>query len=197
VRLPSPLVKRLVGVGPVLLLSIALVISAAIGLNLSREPSLVFPMPVNSAALGVPRAQLGDRWSIGMESTICLDRPGKVELTSVTPVQPHGLRVIGFAVRPNQNWKPTQGVPGDFLGAARAPLRHFGFTSRAVDVACDHNSPKGYELAVRVLKTTSGSAVASGWVVTYRASERTGRLAIPIALLLCPAKSASAKRCHG
>ena len=189
--------KRLVGVGPVLLLSIAVVVSTLIGLSLSRGPSLIFPSPVNSASVGVPRAHLGDRWSIGMESTICLDKPGKVELTRVTPVRPEGLRVIGFAVRPNQNWKPIQGVPGgEFLGEVRAPLQHFGFTSRTVDVACEHGTPKGYELAVRLLKTTSGPAVASGWVVSYRASARTGTLAIPFGVLLCPAKSADATRCH-
>ena len=148
------MVKRLVGVAPVLLLSIALVVSAVIGLNSSRGPSLIFPVPVNAASLGVARAHLGDRWSIGMESTICLDKPGTVEITGVTPVRPHGLRVIGFAVRPNQSWKPTQGVAGAFLGEVRAPLQHLGFTSRTVDVACEHNTPKGYELAVRLLKTT-------------------------------------------
>jgi hypothetical protein len=180
----------------VLLVSVAVVVSAVIGLNLSRGPSLTTPGPANPAWVGVARAHLGDRWSIGMESTICLDRPGRVEITSVTPVRPHGLRVIGFAVRPNQSWKPTQGVRGAFLGEVRAPLQRLGFTGRTVDVACQHDTPKGYELAVRLLKTTSGPAVASGWVVTYRASARTGTLAIPFGLLLCPAKSADARRCH-
>jgi len=114
----------------------------------------------------------------------------------VTPVRPHGLRVIGFAVRPNQSWKPTQGVAGAFLGEVRAPLQHLGFTSRTVDVACEHNTPKGYELAVRLLKTTPGPAVASGWVLSYRSSARVGTLAIPFGLLLCPADSADARRCH-
>ena len=59
----------------------------------------------------------------------------------MTPVRPQGLRVIGFAVRPNQNWKPTQGVPGEFLGDVRRPLQDFGFTSRSVDVACEHKTP--------------------------------------------------------
>ena len=190
------MVKRLVGVAPVLLLSIALVVSAVIGLNSSRGPSLIFPVPVNAASLGVARAHLGDRWSIGMESTVCLDKPGTVEITGVTPVRPHGLRVIGFAVRPNQSWKPTQGVAGAFLGEVRAPLQHLGFTSRTVDVACEHNTPKGYELAVRLLKTTPGRAVASGWVLSYRSSARVGTLAIPFGLLLCPADSADARRCH-
>jgi hypothetical protein len=181
---------------PLLFLSLAAVVSAVVGLQLGRGPSLAFPEPVNAAAVGVARAHLGDRWSIGMESTICLDKPGKVELTSVTPVLPQGLRVIGFAVRPNQNWKPTQGVRGEFLGEVRAPLPHFGFTSRTVDVACEHNSPQGYELAVRVVKTTAGPADALGWVVSYRGSGRTGTLEIPFGLLLCPASSADARRCQ-
>jgi hypothetical protein len=186
-----------VGAGPVLLLLLGVVVSAVIGLDLSRGPSLVFPGPTYAASVGVARAHLGDEWSIGMESTICLDKPGKVELTGVAPVSPQGLRVIGFAVRPNQSWKPTQGRPGVFLGEVRAPLRDFGFVSRTVDVACEHNTPKGYELAVRVLKTTSGPARAWGWVVSYREPGRTGTLGIPFGLLLCPAQSADAPRCRG
>jgi hypothetical protein len=189
-------VKRLVGVVPVLLLLIALTVAAVIGLNLGRGPSLIFPASVSSGGVAVPRAHLGDRWTIGMESTICLDKPGKVEISSVTPVRPRGLRVTGFAVRPNQNWKPTQGVRGAFLGEGRGPLQQFGFTSRTVDVACQRNTPRGYELAVRLLKTTSGPAGASGWVVSYRASGRTGSLGIPFGLLLCPALSADAARCR-
>jgi hypothetical protein len=188
---------RVVGVGPVLLLAIAVVASVVIGLDLGRGPSLVFASPVNSASVGVARAQLGDHWSIGMGSTICLDHSGTVEITGVAPVRPHGLRVSGFAVRPNQNWKPTQGVRGEFLGDVRAPLRHLGFTSTTVDVACERHTPKGYELAVRLVKTTAGPAVAYGWVVSYRAeSGHTGTLTVPFGVLLCPARSADAKRCH-
>jgi hypothetical protein len=189
-------VRRLVAVGPVLLLSLFVLVSAAIGLSLSEGPSLIFPVPVNSGSVGVARAHLGDRWSIGMESTICLNEPGKVKLTAVTPVRSQGLRVTGFAVRPNQNWKPTQGHPGVFLGEERAPLQHFGFTSRTVDVACDPKTPQGYELAVRVLKTSSGPAVASGWVVSFSGSGGGGTLEIPFGLLLCPAESADATACN-
>jgi hypothetical protein len=184
------------GLVPVLLLSFALLISAAIGLNPSRGPSLIFPVAINSGWVGVARAHLGDRWSIGMESTICLSKLGNVELTAVVPLRSEGLRVTDFAVRPNQNWKPTQGHPGAFLGEERAALQHFGFTRRTVDVACEHKTPKGYELAVRVLKTTSGPAFASGWVVSYRGSRSAGTLEIPFGLLLCPAPSADARRCH-
>jgi hypothetical protein len=160
-------------------------------------PSLTFPAPIHSASLGVARAHQGDRWSIGMGTTICLDAPGRVEVTAVTPVRADGLRVTGWAVRPNQNWKPTQGVRGEFLGEERAPLQHCGFKSRTVDVGCDPRTPKGYELAIRVLKTLPGPAVASGWDVSYRGSGGTGTLEIPLGLLLCPAESADAKRCNG
>lgn len=187
---------RVVGWVPVLLLSLATMVSAVVGLNLSRGPSLIFPVPINSGSVGVAQAHQGDRWSIGMESTICLSKPGKVELTAVTPERAEGLRVTGFAVRPNQNWKPTQGHPGVFLGEERAPLEHFGFTSRTVDVACAHGTPKGYELAVRVLKTTSGPAFTSGWVVSYRGTRGKGTLSIPFGLLLCPAQSADARECQ-
>jgi hypothetical protein len=194
--------SRLLGIGPVLLLSVAVVASAVIGFDLGRGPSLIYPVPINSGGVGVARAHLGDRWSIGMESTFCLDKPGKVRLTGVEPMHPLGLKVIGFAVRPNQSWRPTQGTPGDFLGEVRAPLERHGFTSRTVDVACEGSTPKGYELAVRVLKTTPGPAYALGWQVSYRADgataqpHHTGRLVIPFGLLLCPANSADAKSCQ-
>lgn len=187
------------GVVPVLLLAVALVISAAVGLSLDpgRGPSLMFPVPVNAGWVGVPRAHQGDRWSIGTESTICLDEPGRVALTAVTPVHSQGLRVTDFAVRPNQSWKPTQGFRGAFLGEERAPLAHFGFTSRTVDVACDPHAPVGYELAVRVVKTSPGAAVASGWLVSFSGPRRSGTLEIPFGLLLCPARSADAASCRG
>jgi hypothetical protein len=143
----------------------------------------------------VPRVHLGDRMSIGTEGTICLDRPGTVELTGVTPVRPQGLRVTGFAVRPNQYWKPTGGVH-EFLGEQRAPLRKLGFASRTVDAACDRKTGAGYELAFRVLKTGPGEAAAAGLTLTYTADGHTGTLAIPFAVRLCPEKSASAKACN-
>jgi hypothetical protein len=123
-------------------------------------------------------------------------QPGKAELTAVIPERAEGLRVKNFAVRLNQNWKPTQGHPGVFLGEERAPLEHFGFTSRTVDVACAHGTPKGYELAVRVLKTTAGPAFTSGWVVSYRGTRGGRTLAIPFGLLLCPAQSTDARECQ-
>jgi hypothetical protein len=186
-----------VGVAPVLLLAIALLVSVLVGLNLSRQPSLIFPGGINSGRVGVPRAHLGDRWSIGMESTMCLDMPGKVELTGVAPMRPNGLRVIDFAVRPNQNWRPTQGTPGAFLGEVRAPLLHFGFTRRTVDVTCAPKIGRGYELAVRVLKTTSGRASASGWVVSYQGAWHSGTLDIPFGLVLCPTSPTDTGGCKG
>jgi hypothetical protein len=62
---------------PVLLLSLATLVSAVVGLDLSRGPSLIFPVPINSGSVGVAQAHQGDRWSIGMESTICLSSLGR------------------------------------------------------------------------------------------------------------------------
>jgi hypothetical protein len=158
-------------------------------------PSLVFPADPHSIEVGVPRAQRGDRWSIGMETTICLDKPSIVEVTGVTPVKPYGLRVTGFGLRPNQYWKRTQGAPATFLGEERTPLRRLGFTGLTVDVACQPKTPMGYELAVRVLKTASGASGAAAWMVSYDNGDRVGTLEVPLAVVLCPAESADASGC--
>jgi predicted small lipoprotein YifL len=152
----------------------------------SNSPQLIFPPPgVNAGGVGLPSVRLGEKYSVGMESTICLSKPGVVTLTEVTPVHGSGLRVVGSAMRPNQNWKPTPSrVPGSFLGEQRQALGWLGFTGKTVDVACAKNTPKGYELAVRVAKTTVGTAHASGWVVTYESSGHTGTLRVPFSLTL-------------
>lgn len=35
----------------------------------------------------------------------CLDKPGSVTVTGIRPVNAIGLRVTGFAIRPNPFWK--------------------------------------------------------------------------------------------
>ena len=45
-------------------------------------------------------------------------------------------------------------VGGGTEGEARTPLRRMGYTGRIVDAVCDLKLAAGYELAVRLLKTT-------------------------------------------
>lgn len=164
----------------------------------AEVPALVFPSTPNPVQLGVARTHKGDGWSIGMEGTICLDKPGSVEVTGVSLVRPHGVRVIGFGLRPNQNWKQTA-PPGtsEFLGEVRTPLRRMGYTGRTVDAVCNLKTAAGYELAVRLLKTTSNEAGAAAWKVSYVSNQGSrGTLMIPFALKLCRERSADAKSCR-
>lgn len=171
---------------------------AVFGTACGREsPSLILPGVANSVEVGVPRVHIGDRWSIGMEGTVCLDKPGKVELTDVALVRPRGVRVIGFGLRPNPSWKPrAPGVDGYFLGEEREPLRALGFTGRTVDAVCNAKTGAGYEVAVRLLKTTRAEAGAAGWTVSYSSDGGNGTLQIPFAVELCKERSADARPCQ-
>ena len=136
-----------------------------------------------------------DVLSIGMESTLCLDKSGAVQLTAVTPVNAAGLRVTGFGLRPNQNWKPTQATPGDFLGVEPGPLRRLGFTGKTVDATCNRRTAAGYELAVRVEKTVTGPAQAAGWQVTYISGGHAENVVVPLGINLCPDRRIEPTRC--
>jgi len=181
-------VSRPLGVG----LVTCLVASCGAG-----APALIFPGTPNHVQLGVARTHKGDGWSIGMEGTICLDKPGSVEVTGVSLIRPHGVRVIGFGVRPNQNWKLTAPGTSEFLGEVRTPLRGMGYTGRTVDAVCNLKTAAGYELAVRLLKTTSNEAGAAAWKVSYVSNDGSrGTLMIPFAVKLCRESSADAKPCR-
>ncbi|MGA8246468.1 MAG: hypothetical protein WB797_06145 [Nocardioides sp.] len=167
---------------------------AACGL-IHHSPRIVDPSGGHLASEGRPSIHRGDVLSIGMESTLCLDRAGTVQLKAVEPLRPVGVRVIGFGLRPNQNWKPTQGTRGEFLGMERAPLRHFGFTGRTVGAVCDPKTAAGYELAVRVEKTGTGPAQAAGWKVNYVSDGHAETVTVPLGIYLCPDHEITPRRC--
>jgi hypothetical protein len=158
-------------------------------------PRIVDPTGGNWAIEGHPSVHRGDVLSIGMESTLCLDKAGKVRLTAVAPVRPVGMRVTGFALRPSQTWKPTQGTPGQFLGVETAPLRQFGFTGRTVDAVCTQKTGAGYELAVRVQKTVAGPTRAAGWKVSYVSDGHAETVTVALGINLCPDHRIKPNRC--
>jgi hypothetical protein len=153
------------------------------------SPRLEFSSPVGGGGVGLPHVRAGEQWSIGMESTICLSRPGAVTITNVSPVKGTGVRVVDFAVRPNQVWRPTPSrVEGDFLGTRHQSLAWLGFTATRVDVACSKNPARGYELAIRVAKTTVQTAHSSGWLVSYAGGGHSGTFTMPFTLTLAPGR---------
>lgn len=183
---------------PVHLLTFAVVAaSSAAGSCGFNDPELAFPAPTSHLDVGVARVQQGDRYSVGMEGTICLDAPGTVRVTAVHLVRPHGMRVAGFGLRPNPNWKPVRiAGTGGFLGEVHTPLRQLGYTGRVVDVACAPGKPIGYELAVRLVKTTAAEASAAAWIVSYRSDGDMKTFKIPFSLRMCRDASSEAPPCR-
>ena len=180
------------------LLTVAAVALASVAASCgSNDPELTFPGPTNHLEVGVARVQQGDRYSVGMEGTICLDQPGTVQLTGVRLVRPHGLRVTGFGLRPNPNWKPVRiAGTGNFLGEDPTPLRQLGYTGKVIDAACVPHKPVGYELGVRLLKTAHGEASAAAWTVIYRSGGAMKAFNIPFSLKLCRDVSADDRPCR-
>jgi hypothetical protein len=175
-------------------LAVTACLAAGCGL-IHHPPRIVDPSGGNWASEGQASVQRGDELSIGMESTLCLDRAGSVELKAVEPLRPVGVRVTEFGLRPNQTWKPTQGTPGEFLGMEREPLKDFGFTGRTVDVACNRKTGAGYELAVRVEKTTAGPGQAAGWKVSYASDGHVETVTVPLGINLCPDQTINPQTC--
>ena len=163
----------------------------------SDGPRLTSP-GLHGVTEGAARVHQGDTVTIGSMFG-CLDKSGSVTITDIAPVNGTGMKVTGWAVRPNPFWKKPDPAPpvGGQIGVARMPLAKLLFpTSPVVDAQCKDPDKDGigYEFAVQVQKTTSGEAGASGWVVTYTSDGKTKRVGYPIAVRLCN-EDADAKRC--
>jgi hypothetical protein len=152
----------------------------------SASPSLTAP-GLGSGGAGYARVRVGHPVSIGFEGTVCLDKAGAVTVTGITPIQSHGLRVIGYALRPNENWRATPSPLGRaFLGMDARSLGRLGFNGDTVDAVCDSKTGTGYEPAVRVVKTAAGKATSAGWTISYTNHGHTGVFHWPLAIELCP-----------
>jgi hypothetical protein len=148
-------------------------------------------------AAGIHR---GDTVTIG-SMFACLDKKGSVTVTGIAPVNGTGMKVTGWAIRPNPFWKKPDPAPpvGGQIGVERMTLAKLLFpTSKVVDAQCKNPARDGigYEFAVQVRKTSNGEAGASGWVVTYTSGGKVKRVGYPIAVRLCNEKSADAKACR-
>jgi hypothetical protein len=164
----------------------------------SGGPTLTSP-GLHAVTEGAARVHEGDTVTIGSMFG-CLDRSGTVTITDIAPVNGTGMKVTGWAVRPNPFWKKPDPAPpvGGQIAVARRTLAKLLFpTSTVVDAQCKDPAIDGigYEFAVEVQKTTSGEAGASGWVVTYTSDGKIKRLGYPIAVRLCNENDADAKRC--
>jgi hypothetical protein len=161
----------------------------------SDAPALTYPA-MNKVTEGAARIHRGDTVTIGSMFG-CLDRKGSVTVTDIAAVNSTGLKVTGWAVRPNPFWKaPDPAAPvGGQIGVERMTLTTLRFpTGKVLDATCGKDG-KGYEFAVQVLKTTSGPAGASGWLVTYISDGQTKKLAFPLAVRLCSEKVSWSRQC--
>ena len=165
----------------------------------STGPHLTSPPGAVSEAQ--PRVHLGDTVSIGSMFG-CLDRAGTVTITDITAVDPIGLKVTGWGLRPNPFWQGAPPSPpnrtgiGGQITVVHKTLARLGFTAdHDIDAQCgDHG--EGYEFAVQVEKTTAGEAGASGWVVTYKTGDQTRKLGMALAVELCNENDTRSKKCE-
>jgi hypothetical protein len=150
-----------------------------------------------SVTEGAARIHQGDTVTIGSLFG-CLDKSGSVAVTDIAPVNATGMKVTGWAMRPNPFWRaPDPATPvGGQIGVERMTLAKLRFpTGNVVDARCG-KSGEGYEFAVQVRKTTSGEAGASGWVVTYVSDGHTKKFGFTLAVRLCNEATADAPTCE-
>lgn len=153
----------------------------------SAGPTLTADSAQNGATEGAPRVHQGDTVSIG-SMFACLSAAGSVTVTQVTPVDPVGLKVTGFAMLPRPDGRQWLGVEPKTLSALNLP------TGRTLNATCD-NHGRGYEFVVQVEKTTRGEAGAAGWLVTYSSEGHTKQYGFALAVRLCNENVAWARSC--
>src|SRR3954447_2186079 len=144
----------------------------------SAGPSLT-SAGMASVTEGAARVHQGDTVTIG-SMFACLDTSGSVKVLKVEPVAPVGLKVTGWAIRPNPFWegRPPPANPAHIrgqIGTARTTLARLAFpSSRTIDADAQCGKQgRGYEFAVQVEKTTAGEAGAHAWTATYRSGGET------------------------
>jgi hypothetical protein len=159
--------------------------SGAVSLRTHNQP--------NPSAAGLPTPTENAPLSIGAGSVVCLTSPGTATVVAVQPREgTSNFAVEAFGVRPNPS---LQGA--DQLGEFPGVLSDVGFDPAAhqVDVACSDRQGAGYELGVQIARTGPGIATSRGFEVAWESGEETGTVFIPLAVLLCDAPTAFAKRC--
>jgi len=162
--------------------SIALTACGAEGVTTLTSPGM------GAVTEGAARVHKGDTLTIG-SMFACLSKAGSVKVLKMAPVDPVGLRVTGWAIRPNS---------GSDTGTPRATLKDLGFPHGdriGPNAICKPGSGHGVEFAVQVEKTTSREAGARAWRATYESGGQTKTFTWTLAVRLCNENSADAKPC--
>jgi hypothetical protein len=155
--------------------------------SLRLPPGDVFP-----AISGLPVPTVDAPISIGAAVVVCLSEPGVATIVAVHPVEgTETFEIQDFATRPNPSL-----VGEDQLGEKRGTLQKAGFDPDAhdVDAVCDDGG-SGYELGVQLARTGPGPAFSHGFDIDWESGENSGRLRIPLSVILCDARTAQIPRC--
>ena len=180
---------------------VGFIASLCLGLAACGSEGPRLTTPPGAASEDQPRVHLGDTVTIGSMFG-CLDRAGTVTITDIAAVDPVGLEVTGWGLRPNPFWEGAPPSPPNLAGiggqitVVHKTLSRLGFTADyPIHAKCgDHG--EGYEFAVQVEKTTAGEAGASSWVVTYKTGDETRKLGFPLAVKLCNEKVSWSTKCN-
>ena len=135
----------------------------------------------------LPSTKAGQTWTFGT-IPICLDRPGRAQVDSVTVVNARGgLRVTDFSTRP---LSPTM------LGAEPRRLAVLDFRgTRTVTMACA-SDPPGAELAVEFHKDQAVTARGDGLLVSWHSHDASGEFSIPFYVVLCQGPDENVEECR-
>ncbi|TDD72413.1 hypothetical protein E1262_03695 [Jiangella aurantiaca] len=125
------------------------------------------------------------------EMTLCLDEPGSVVVTDVSPIEPMGgFEVLGFSVRPVRE--------GQGLGHLEEPTQRLAAGGYPVDgpmvvddVCPDDESGEGgtvFNLGIEVDYSAPDAGTASGFLVIYESGGESLTLVRPFGVSLCAAR---------
>lgn len=161
----------------------AVALAVALGVSScgsTRYPHLVIPGHLNAVSMGVDVRPGSPELIGGM--IVCLDRPGRVHVTSVQPIKPTGgFTVARWVLRRSPWWTGSGGV----IGSERTTLAAAGYRGGSVvDLACQAKTGRGYELAVQVTRPATERARTVGFRLSYLAQGHTGTLDFPYTITL-------------
>ncbi len=143
-----------------------------------EQPRLVFPSPVNDTSTTFPVTE-GTSWIHGTATTVCLDRPGSIEVSSVTPTDGN-INVTGWALRPNPALQGRYFVGTRVGTLAENHIRNVTPLTQQCD-AEGHS----YEVVLQLLGAAE-TTTTSGWTIHYASADGPDReLSIREGVTMC------------
>lgn len=156
----------------------------------AQDPQLTLP-PGTGGGIDTVSTVGRPTWIFGA-SMVCLDRPGAVMVTGVTPAD-GDLDITGFAVRPNP------ALEGKDLGPVwNETLADAGMTPgpQRVDSACDEREGSAYEVVVQA-QDAGRTTWSSGFLVHSKSGDSTDEVLVPHGIVLCYMKKLPNDGCPG